>query len=127
MLDAGSGKALKSIDVGWPIMGSATWANDSVYFQSLDAVVHCLDADGNERWRWDHYQSYKDPKTNKKATGFPGSYHDPHYAGGEVAVSGKRLVVNMGWDLYCLEDAGERPRLVWCNRAPLGNPAASHP
>lgn len=120
ILDAGSGKVLKSIDVGWPIMGSATWANASVYFQSLDAVVHCLDADGNYRWRWDHYSSYEDPKTNEKATGFPGSYHDPHYAGGEVAASGKRLVVNMGWDLYCLEDAGDRPRLLWCNRAPLG-------
>jgi outer membrane protein assembly factor BamB len=96
VLDARSGEAIKSIDVGSPIMGSATWANESLYFQSLDAVVHCLDADGNERWRWDHYRSYVDPKTNKRATGFPGSYHDPHYAGGEVAVSGKRLVVNMG-------------------------------
>jgi len=120
VLGAGSGKVIKRVDVGWPIMGSPAWANDSVYFQSLDAVVHCLDTNGNERWRWDHYQSYQDPKTNKLATGFPGSYHDPHYAGGEVAVSGKRLVVNMGWDLYCLEDTGDRPRLVWCNRAPLG-------
>jgi len=120
VLDAGSGKVIKSVEVGWPIMGSATCANDSIYFQSLDAVVHCLDADGHQRWRWDHYRSYEDPKTNKLATGFPGSYHDPHYAGGEVAAAGKRLVVNMGWDLYCLEDAGDRPRLVWCNRAPLG-------
>jgi outer membrane protein assembly factor BamB len=120
VLNADSGKTIKSVDVGWPIMGSPAWANDSVYFQSLDAVVHCLDADGNERWRWDHYLSYQDPKTNKRTTGFPGSYHDPHYAGGEIAVSGKRLVVNMGWDLYCLEDAGDEPRLAWCNRAPLG-------
>ncbi len=120
VLDAASGEVLKRVGVGSPIMGSAVWANDSIYFQSLDAVVHCLDADGNERWRWDHYRSYEDPKTNPRAAGFPGSYHDPHYAGGEVAVSGKRLIVNMGWDSYCLEDAGDRPRLVWCNRAPLG-------
>jgi outer membrane protein assembly factor BamB len=120
VLDSGSGNVIKSVDVGWPIMGSATCANDSIYFQSLDAVVHCLDADGNGRWHWDHYRSYEDPKTNKLATGFPGSYHDPHYAGGEVAVAGKRLVVNMGWDLFCLEDAGDRPQLLWCNRAPLG-------
>jgi outer membrane protein assembly factor BamB len=120
VLNTGSGKEIKTIDVGSPIMGSPTCANGSLYFQSLDAVVHCLDADGNERWEWDHYLSYVDPKTNKRATGFPGSYHDPHYAGGEVAVSGKRVIVNMGWDLYCLEDTGDQPRLVWCNRAPLG-------
>lgn len=120
VLDADSGKTVKSVDIGSPILGSVTWANESAYFQSLDAVVHCFDADGSERWRWDHYRSYEDPKTNPKASGFPGSYHDPHYAGGEVAVSGKRVVVNMGWDLYCLEDTGDGPRLVWCNRAPLG-------
>lgn len=120
VLEAESGRAIESVNVGSPIMGSVTWANESIYFQSLDAVVHCLDADGTHRWRWDHYRSYEDPMTNKKATGFPGSYHDPHFAGGEVTVRGKRLVVNMGWDLYCLEDAGDRPRLVWCNRAPLG-------
>ncbi|MFT5525857.1 MAG: outer membrane protein assembly factor BamB, partial [Pirellulaceae bacterium] len=72
VLDADDGKLIKSVAVGGPIMGSATWANDSVYFQSLDAVVHCLDRDGKLRWRWDHYRSYQDPQTNKKATGFPG-------------------------------------------------------
>jgi outer membrane protein assembly factor BamB len=120
VLRADDGKLVKTVRVGGPILGSATFANDSLYFQSLDAVVHCLDPNGNERWKWDHYRTYVDPKTNKKATGFPGSYQDPHYASGEVAVSGKRLVVNMGWDLYCLEDAGERAKMLWCNRAPLG-------
>jgi outer membrane protein assembly factor BamB len=120
VLDAQTGAAIRSLDVGWPITGSPTWANDSVYFQTLGAIVHCLDRDGKERWQWDHYRRYQDPKTNKLASGFPGSYHDRHYGGGEVAVSGKRVVVNMGWDLYCLEDQGKGPRLVWCNRAPLG-------
>lgn len=120
VLDARTGNLVRSFDAGWPITGSPTFANEAIYFQSVGANVHCLDRDGKERWRWDHYNTYVDPKTNKLATGFPGSYHDPHYTGGEVAVAGKRLVVNMGWDLYCLEDTGEKPRLVWCNRAPLG-------
>jgi outer membrane protein assembly factor BamB len=123
ILDAASGKVHKSIEVGWPVTSAPTWANDSVYFQDLGAIVHCLDADGKERWRWDHYKTYEDPKTNKRASGFPGSYHDPHYGGGEVAVAGKRVVVNLGWDLFCLEDAGQAPRLVWCQRAPLGKDA----
>jgi outer membrane protein assembly factor BamB len=120
VLSAEDGTLLKSVDVGWPILGSPVFANDSIYLQSVGAIVHCFDRDGNERWRWDHYKSYQDPMTNKLAAGFPGSFHDPHYAGGEVAVAGKRVVVNMGWDLYCLEDQGAKPALAWCNRAPLG-------
>ena len=34
ILDAASGKIQKSIDVGWPITGSPTWANDSLYFKT---------------------------------------------------------------------------------------------
>ncbi len=123
ILDAASGKVRRSIAVGWPITGSPTAANDSIYFQHLGAIVHCLDLDGNERWRWDHYKSYVDPKTNKRASGFPGSFHDPHFGGGEVAVSGKRVVVNLGWDLFCLEDKGTSAGLLWCQRAPLGKDA----
>ena len=120
VLDAKTGNLVRSFDAKWPITGSPTFANDSIYFQTVGAIVHCLDLDGKERWRWDHYSTYVDPKTNKLAVGFPGSYHDPHYAGGEIAVAGKRFVVNMGWDLYCLDDTGTKPKFVWCNRAPLG-------
>lgn len=120
VLRAEDGAVLKSVDVGWPILGSVVFANDSIYVQSVGAIVHCFDRDGNERWRRDHYKQYRDPMTNKLAAGFPGSFHDPHYAGGEVAVAGKRVVVNMGWDLYCLEDQGSQPAMIWCNRAPLG-------
>jgi len=123
ILDAASGNVHKSVEVGWPVTGSPTSANDSIYFQDLGAIVHCFDLDGNERWRWDHYKSYVDPKTNKRASGFPGSFHDPHYGGGEVAVAGKRVVVNLGWDLLCLEDDGKSPKLSWCQRAPLGKDA----
>jgi outer membrane protein assembly factor BamB len=123
ILEAATGKVQKSIDVGWPVTGSPTGANDSIYFQDLGGIVHCLVADGSERWRWEHYKQYEDPKTNKRASGFPGSYHDPHYGGGEVAVAGKRVVVNLGWDLFCLEDEGKSAKLVWCQRAPLGKDA----
>src|SRR4051812_36468558 len=123
VLDTTDGKVRRSVEVGWPVTGSPTSANDSIYFQDLGAVVHCLDLDGNERWRWDHYKQYVDPKTNKRASGFPGSWHDPHYGGGEVAVAGKRVVVNLGWDLFCLHDDGKSPRIAWCQRAPLGKDA----
>src|SRR5262245_2531306 len=52
ILDADSGKTIRSLEVGAPITGSATFANGSIYFQTLAAVVHSIDLDGRERWRW---------------------------------------------------------------------------
>ena len=80
ILDAGSGATIKTIAFGQPILGSITLANDSIYLQTLDAVVHCLDLDGNPRWRWDHYNVYGDQQTpNRKA----------HYGGVTVSVVGQ--------------------------------------
>ena len=64
VLDAKTGDCVRTFDAGWPITGSPTSANDSIYFQTVGAIVHCLDLDGKERWRWDHYGTYVDPKTN---------------------------------------------------------------
>jgi FOG: WD40-like repeat len=52
ILDAKSGKQFKSVDLQWPILNAITLANDSVYFQTLNGVIHCLDLDGNVRWTW---------------------------------------------------------------------------
>src|SRR5262249_318099 len=42
ILDAASGKVHKSIEVGWPLTGSPTYANDSIYFQHLGGIVPWL-------------------------------------------------------------------------------------
>lgn len=120
ILDVKDGRTITSVDLGWPVTGAVTVANEHIYLQTLGAVVHCFDLDGKEIWRWDHYRNYKDPNPPKSAQGFPGSFQDPHFGGGEVAVAGKKLVVNIGWDLFQLEDAGESAKLVWCNRAIVG-------
>ncbi|HLF94491.1 MAG TPA: PQQ-binding-like beta-propeller repeat protein, partial [Planctomycetota bacterium] len=120
ILDAATGKAIKSLALGWPIPGSPTHANGSIYVQTLGAVVHCFDLDGNERWRWDHYKRFVEPKPERFKGYHPGGYDGPHYGGGEVAVSGKRLVTSFGWDHVSIEDKGIEAALVWCNRAALG-------
>jgi len=120
ILDAETGRTIKTVALGWPVTGSPTWANDSIYVQTVGAILHCLDLDGQERWRWDHYKEYVKPITAEMKRQHPGSYDRPHYGGGEVAVSGKRVVTHFGWDQVCLEDEGGRPALVWCNRAGLG-------
>ncbi len=123
VLDAANGNVIKSMDAGWPITGAPTLANERVYFQTLGAIVHCLDLDGKERWRWNHYKQFTDPRAKKPTNEFPGSYQDPHYGGGEIAVTGKKIVVPLGWDIFCIEDEGDAPKLAWCNRAVLGKDA----
>ena len=129
ILDARNGKVVKTLAIGAPIVSAPTFANRAIYFQAIDAVLRCHDLDGNERWRWDHYARYKEPAEVTKATererGHPGSYDRPHYGGGDVAVAGKRIVTSFGWDVVCLEDTGNAPKLLWCNRAPNGRDGSS--
>jgi outer membrane protein assembly factor BamB len=119
-LDIATGKVVKSLELGWPVTGSPTFANDSIYVQTLGAVLHCFDLDGKERWRWDHYKRFVEPKPERFKNYHPGGYDGPHYGGGEVAVSGKRIVTSFGWDHVCVEDKGAEAALAWCNRAALG-------
>ena len=111
ILDARTGRAVRSIAFGSPILGSITLANDSIYLQTLDAVVHCLDLDGNSRWRWDHY--------NLDAAG-QAPHSGAHYGGVAVSVSGKRVVMAIGFDLVCVEDRTTEARHLWTRRQPLG-------
>lgn len=120
LLDIRDGSRHKSIDLGAPVTGSVSVANNRIYLQTLASVVYCFDLDGNLQWTWDHYKRYRDADPPKSAQGFPGSFQDAHFGGGEVAVVDKRLVINMGWDLYVLEDAGTEAKLQWCNRAIVG-------
>jgi len=110
ILDSGTGERIKSISFGQPILGSITLANDSIYLQTLDAVVHCLDLDGKRRWRWDHYNILGDRRA-------PAS--KPHYAGVSVAVSGKRVVMAIGLDLVCVQDMTTHAKHIWTLREPL--------
>lgn len=128
VLDARDGAIVKTLRIGAAIVSAPTFANNVIYFQAIDGVLRSYDLDGNERWRWDHYARYQEPaeltKAKERERGHPGSYDRPHYGGGDVAVSGKRIVTSFGWDIVCLEDSGT-PKLVWCNRAPNGRDGSS--
>jgi len=112
ILNAKDGKVIKTIHLGWGVTCSPTYANDSIYFQTVGAKLHCLDLDGKERWQWDHYINHP---PNKKG-GIDGR-NRPHYGYSEVAVSGKFIVSSFGVDNFCLEDTGSKPSIVWCYRS----------
>ena len=115
ILDCKDGKVVKTVNIGWPIVSASTFANDAIYFQALDSVVRCLDLDGNEKWKWEHYKQYRDPSPNKA---FDKYVSRPHYGGGDVVVSGTRVITSVEWDLLCLEDKGQSAAVVWCQRCP---------
>jgi len=127
ILDARDGKVVRTLGIGTPILSAPTFANGSLYFQALDAVLRCVDLDGNQRWKWDHYARFQESAETAKVmerlrapASVDGMYGTPNYGGGDVAVSGKRVVASFGWDIVCLEDAGAEAKLLWCNRAPTG-------
>jgi len=107
ILDADTGKLIRSIALDWPIVSAITLANDSIYFQSLGAVVHCLDLDGNTRWQWDYSKKEWPLET-------------PHYGGATVTVAGKQVVTAIGFDLLCLKDLTTEAKLIWWRR-PFGS------
>jgi outer membrane protein assembly factor BamB len=116
IVNAKSGKLIRSITLDWPIVNAITLANDSIYFQTLDAVVHCLDLDGNTRWRWDYYKSEEPAET-------------PHYGGATVTVADKKVITAIGWDIVCLDDLTTEAKLIWWRRpfgalVPLGTAAS---
>jgi outer membrane protein assembly factor BamB len=121
VLDTADGRVLASVDVGSPVTGSLTFANDSLYFQTVGAKVVRMDLAGKVVWEYDHYATYKneDPRFAKDGNSRALASDKPMYGGGEVAVSGKRVFVNLGWDVFSLEDMGAAAKLAWCDRCPL--------
>jgi outer membrane protein assembly factor BamB len=127
ILDARDGKIVKTLGIGAPIVSAPTFANGCVYFQALDAILRCVDLEGKQRWKWDHYARFQESVETAKAmerlrapASVDGMYGTPNYGGGEVAISGKRIVTSFGWDIVCLEDMATEAKLLWCNRAPTG-------
>ena len=126
LLDAADGRVVKTLQIGSPILSAPTFANGALYFQAIDAILRSIDLDGNERWRWDHYARFEEPREKAKAFdpvrggSVMGMFHLPSHGGGDVAVAGKKVVTSFGWDAVCLEDAGTEAKLLWCNRAPTG-------
>jgi len=116
ILDVRDGGKIASVDVGSAVPSSLTYANDSLYFQTLDAHLVRMGLDGRILWRHDHRRDYK--FTGRPAE-WPKGYQKDQYGGGEVAVSGKRAVANIGCDLVCLEDLGDKPKIAWCQRRPI--------
>lgn len=120
ILNAGDGTVIKSIEFDWPIMDAITYANDSVYFQTLNGVVHCLDMDGHTRWVWDHYNLNRESEITNGQNPRTDGKSSAYFSSGVVSVSGNRVVTTIADDLICLKDLKTRAQLIWKRKEPLG-------
>ena len=115
ILNAKDGKVIKTIPMNWPVIAAPVYANDSIYIQTVGAIIHCLDLDGKERWQWDHYKEIPPPDQARSLGHVSGNR--PHYGVTEVSVSGKAVVSTLGVDNFCIEDQDTKAKLRWIIRS----------
>jgi outer membrane protein assembly factor BamB len=120
ILNAGNGTVIKSIKYDWPIMDAITYANDSVYFQTLNGVVHCLDLDGHTRWVWDQYRLTRESEITNGQNPRTDGRSSAYFSSSVVSVSGNRVVTAIADDLICLKDLKTRAQFIWKKTEPLG-------
>jgi outer membrane protein assembly factor BamB len=120
ILNVNNGERIKTVEYEWPIMDAISFANNSIYFQTINGVIHCLDLDGETRWVWDHYGLTREKElengTNPRTDGKSFAY----FSTNPITISGKKVVTAIADDLLCLEDNGTGAELLWKTTEPLG-------
>ncbi len=119
VLDATTGKAIRQLACGDPILGSPVVAGGRVYFTTLGSRVYALKPDGNVVWTWDFLKEvvqFSGDRWNGadwlRHKGGRVDWHDQFCATIGLAVHGKRIALPAGGRLVWLDDAGDRAKLV---------------
>jgi outer membrane protein assembly factor BamB len=115
VLDAASGKIVRQIDCGEPILSAPVVSAGRVYVATLGAKVYALRPDGEVCWVWDFV---------KEVLKFPGdrwsgvewrqfkngraTWRDQFCCPIDIAALGKTVVLPAGGRTVWLEDAGKR-------------------
>ncbi len=120
VLEATTGKVVKEIACGEPILSSAVVANGRVYFASLGAKVYALKPDGTLCWKWDYVRE----KLGFTADRWSGEDWLKHKQGSRIdwaeqfccmrdlAVYESMLIVPVGNTALWLADQGDKVQLV---------------
>ncbi len=114
-LRARDGRVVRTIDLGWPVVSPVTVENGRIYVATVDSSVWSFGSDGRLRWRWEHSGLAE----RWQGTGLQGDSDPPHFGGAPVAVYGDRVIAPLGYDLVCLDDAGDSPEELWRVRRPV--------
>ena len=123
LLDAKTGKNLKTFDLGWPIVGSVAATTETVYVTTVDSSVHAISLNGEKLWKYDHYK-LADRWTDEYDKYADGDRFDqPHFSGAPVCVlergEGNIVVAPCGYDLVALWDKGDSVEKMWSVNKPV--------
>jgi len=114
VLEAATGKVVREIPCGEPILSAPVVGQERVYFATLGSRVHALKPDGTPCWTWDFV---------RERLGFPGdrwsgadwrklkgqaTWKEQFCCTRDVVLDGKTLVLPAGGQIVWLEDAGDR-------------------
>jgi len=114
VLDAATGKVVREIPCGEPILSAPVVGQERVYFATLGSRVHALKPDGTPCWTWDFV---------RQRLGFSGdrwsgadwrklkgqaTWKEQFCCTRDVALDGKTLVLPAGGQIVWLEDAEDR-------------------
>ena len=125
VLDAATGKLLKEIACGDPVLGAPVVSAGRVYFTTLGSRVYALDPDGCVCWTWDFVRevmkftgdrwSAADWLKHKQGRV---NWQDQFCATIGLAADKKRIVLPAGGRLVWLDDAGDRPQVAMVGEVP---------
>ena len=117
VLEAESGRPVKKIETGDPILSAPAVGGGRVYFATLGSRVYALKDDGETCWVWDFVGQRLDFSGDRwsgqdwlRIRGRAG-WREQFCCTRDVAIIGKTVVVPAGGTISWLEDAGDRPDL----------------
>jgi outer membrane protein assembly factor BamB len=118
VLERRTGKVIKRLDLGEPILSAPVVGEERVYCATLGARVFALSPKGEVAWEWDFVKEVVGFKGNRwsgadwvKFRGDRVNWKDHFVCSRDICLIGKTVVMPAGGRTVFLEDAGAKPRL----------------
>jgi len=117
VIDAASGKIVKEIACGEPILSAPVVGKDRVYFATLGSQVYALEPGGAVCWKWDfvrqrlhfHGDRWSGTQWAKHLKGRVSGW-EQFLCSRDIALDGRTLIIPAGGSVVWLEDAGPAPK-----------------
>ena len=125
VLDCQSGALVRELDVGEPIFAAPAAGDNRVYFATLGAQVHAVEADGTPAWTWDFVKEVVEFDGNRwsgedwvRIRKDRVNWKDHFVCSRDICLIGNTVVMPAGGRTVFLDDAGARPALLAVGEIP---------
>jgi len=125
VLDRASGKPVRKIFCGEPIMSAPAVGPKGVYVATVGSCVYALAPDGGVRWKWDYAKERLGFKGDKwksadwlKRNGKRVTWRDRFTLWGDIAVWEDTVVLPAGGEIVWIKDKGSEPQVLSYGHVP---------